>query len=158
MVAQVTWDLFIRQYTPYPLPPTVAVAWSSTQSLFTQSASILFMLPATLTISYRNIFTFFLKLKETFKFGLAVAILRALSLPPSAHKLLLWRAVCARSKLGGPWHGKISAAQVSYDLDSQIFGTFCIISKKGIIVGGKYLSKNKENTSPGIWFFQNFFA
>ncbi len=37
-----------------------------------------------LAINYINIFTFFENLKETFKFGLLVAMSRALSLPPSA--------------------------------------------------------------------------
>jgi hypothetical protein len=33
--------------------------------------------------------------------------------------------------------GRISMAKVSYDLNFWIFGTFCGISKKGIIVEGK---------------------
>jgi hypothetical protein len=42
------------------------------------------MLPAKLAINYMNIFTFFENLKETFKFGLLVAMSMALSFPPSA--------------------------------------------------------------------------
>jgi hypothetical protein len=48
-------------------------------------------------------------------------------------------------------------AQVLYDLNFQIFGTFCGISKKCIIVGGKSLSKKyRENTSQGITFSEFF--
>jgi hypothetical protein len=46
-----------------------------------------------LAIKYMNIFTFFENLNETFKFGILVAMSRALSLPPSAPS--------ARSELGG---------------------------------------------------------
>jgi hypothetical protein len=49
-------------------------------------------------------------------------------------------------------------AQVSYDLNFRTFGTFCGISQKGILVGGKSSSKKySENTSPGICFFSEFF-
>jgi hypothetical protein len=53
----------------------------------------LFLLPAKLAINYINIFTFFENLKETFQFGLLVAMSRALSLPPSAPS--------TRSEVGG---------------------------------------------------------
>jgi hypothetical protein len=36
-----------------------------------------------------------------------------------------------------PLGGRISMHKVSYDLSFRIFGTFCIISQKGITVGGK---------------------
>jgi hypothetical protein len=61
--------------------------------------------------------------------------------PPPVHKILLRRAACARSELGGhdmtgpifpTQGGRISTAQVSYDLDFQIFSTFCGISQNGI--------------------------
>jgi hypothetical protein len=46
---------------------------------------------------------------------------------------------------------KISIARVLYDLDFRIFGTFSIISQKGIIVVEKSRSKTYgESTSPGI--------
>ncbi len=61
-----------------------------------------------------------------------------------------------------PLGGRISMAQglIQYDLGFRIFCTFCKRSIKGIIVGGSPEAKNihRENTSPGIQFFQNFFA
>jgi hypothetical protein len=83
LAAQVTCDLAVRRRTPSLLPPTAVVAGSSTRSLLSRYISILFLLPAKLAINYINIFTFFENLKETFKFGLLVAMSRALSpLPP----------------------------------------------------------------------------
>ncbi len=93
---------------------------------------------------------------------------RALS-PPRIQDTVM-KSCVARSELreesrdmAGPifptWGGRISTAQVSYDLDFWIFRTFCGISQKGIIVGGKSWSKNyRENTSPAAHFCQNFFA
>jgi hypothetical protein len=45
-----------------------------------------------------------------------------------------------------PLGGRISTAQVSYDLHFRIFGTFCRLSQKGIIVGGSPEAKNIEKT------------
>jgi hypothetical protein len=47
------------------------------------------MLPAKLAISYRNIFTFFDKLKETFKFWASGCHVKGTLPPPCAHKILL---------------------------------------------------------------------
>jgi hypothetical protein len=61
------------------------------------------MLPAKLAISYMNMFTFFDKLKETFKFKASGCHVKGPLPPPlRTHKILLRRAVCARSELGGP--------------------------------------------------------
>jgi hypothetical protein len=49
-------------------------------------------------------------------------------------------------------------AQVSYDLDFQLFGTFSIISKKGIIVEESPEAKNIEKTLQEILFFSEFFC
>jgi hypothetical protein len=53
-------------------------------------------------------------------------------------------------------------AQVSYDLDFHVFGTFSIESQKGGIVGGKSWSKtyreNKKTLLQEYNFSQNFFA
>jgi hypothetical protein len=50
-------------------------------------------------------------------------------------------------------------AQVSYDLDFQIFGTFSIIIQKGILARGGPESKQieKKNLSRNM-FFLRFFA
>jgi hypothetical protein len=50
-------------------------------------------------------------------------------------------------------------AQVSYDLDFQLFGTFYIISKKGIIVEESPEAKHIEKTLLQEYYFsQNFFV
>ncbi len=43
-----------------------------------------------------------------------------------------------------PWGGRISTAQVSCYLDSRIFCTFSIISKKCFTLGGNPEAKNME--------------
>ncbi len=85
------------------------------------------MMPTKLAISYMNILTFLL-IKETFKFWANVKD----HLPsPSTHKIqycykelhvpvLNWGLWHGRSNFS-PSGGRISTAQVSYDLDLQIF-------------------------------------
>jgi hypothetical protein len=59
------------------------------------------MLPAKLGISYTNIFTYFDKLKEIFKFWASGCYVKG-PLPPPLHTQdFLNRAAWARSKLGG---------------------------------------------------------
>jgi hypothetical protein len=58
-----------------------------------------------------------------------------------------------------PYGGRISTAQVSYDLDFRIFGTFFIISKKYIIIGESPEAKQIEKTLLQEYdFSQNIFA
>jgi hypothetical protein len=117
------------------------------------------MFPAKLTISYMNIFTFFDNLKETLVLGYWLPC-QGHSPSPPPH----W--VPGQNGGGGGWHSSSYFFSLGWqDFNSlglmwpafSDFGTFWRLSQKGIIVGGKSWSKKyRENTSPGIQFFQNF--
>ncbi len=120
-------------------------------------------LPAKLAIRYRNIFSFFDILKRTFKFWASDCHVKGPLPPPPKHEVLLGRAACARSELGGAWHGRSYFSYLGWQdfhgpcLIWHGFVYFWYLSQKGIIVGGKSWSKTyKENISPGIWFFRIF--
>ncbi len=164
LVAQFTWDLAVRWRTPSPLPHTTVVTGPSTQSLLTRYISILFMLPAKLAIIYRNIFTFIYILKETFKLWASSCHVKGPLPLPTTYKILLGRAACARSELGGPWHG--SSYFFSYlgwqdfhgpGLIWPEFSDFWYFlqnkSKRHHCRGKSWSKKYRENTSPGMWFF-----
>ncbi len=71
---------------------------------------------------------------------------RALSLPRARSELEGGGGRDMAGPIFLPLGGRISTAQVSYDLHFRIFGTFCRLSQKGIIVGGSPEAKNIEKT------------
>ncbi len=77
---------------PFSPPPTADVAGPSTRSLLSRYVSIFFCCLPSWQLNIW-IYLLFWKLKRNIKFGILVALSRALSLPPSAPS--------ARSELGG---------------------------------------------------------
>jgi hypothetical protein len=121
------------------------------------------MLLAKLAISYRNIFTFFDKLKEIFKFWASGCHVKSPLPPPTPHTRCCYGELCALGQLGG----RNMAGPIYLPMDAGfarprppmtwIFGTFCRVSQKGIIVGRKSWSKKyRENTSPEYNFLRIF--
>jgi hypothetical protein len=155
LAPQVTCDLAVRRRTPSLLPPTTVV------SIVTKSFNKV-SVACQVAISYMNIFTFFENLKERFKFWAIGCHVKG----PLPSPL---RTECqARTGGGGPWHGRSYVSSLGWqDFHGpgliwpafSDFFTLCRICQKVIIVGGKSWSKKyRENTSPGLQFFQIFFA
>ncbi len=120
------------------------------------------MLPAKMTISYKNIFPFFVKLKETFKFWASSCQVKGPSSSPLCTQDTVTKSCVRQVRTGGAmiWQvlfflPRVAGFPQPRSHMTWIFGTFCRKSKKIIIVLKK---KYRENTSRGIWFFQNFFA
>ncbi len=93
-----------REYPSSPLPTTVLQGPRHSLYWHDMLQYCLCCLPSWQLVI--QIYLPFWNVKRNLSFGLAVVMSRALLPPPSTHKILLQRAACARSKLGGPWHGR----------------------------------------------------
>ncbi len=101
LVAQVTWDLAMKWRTPSPFPPPQLLQ-GPRHTLYRHNIfQYCLCCPAKLAIIDRNMFTFFYMLKKTIRFGPAVAMSRALSLPPPCTQDTITKSCVRQVRTGG---------------------------------------------------------